>query len=83
MMKAKMFIDGKTVVVIGLSHANLDQLRADGLNGHIEIKGEDLDIAGGLRIMITAASDEQEMLRAFEKGIREGTKLRIDPRLKS
>lgn len=83
MMKAKMFIDGETIVVIGLSHANLDRLRADGLAGSIEIKGEDLDIPFPLRIFVTAAEDEQEMLRAFEKGVHAGTKLRIDPRLKS
>lgn len=83
MMKAKLFIGGRTVIVIGLSHANLDRLRADGLESYIEITSEDLDIPFPLKIMVTAAQDEQEMLRAFEKGINAGTKLRIDPRLKS
>ena len=83
MMKAKLFIDGRTVIVIGLSHATLDALRGVTLDQYIEIKGEDLDLPFPLDILITAAKDEQEMLRAFQDGIREDTKLRIDRRLKS
>lgn len=83
MMKAKLFIDGRTVIVIGLSHATLEELKGLSLDQYIEIKGEDLDLPIPLDILITAAKDEQEMLRAFQDGIREDTKLSIDPRLKS
>lgn len=82
MIKAKIVKNGRTIVLLGLSHANLDRLREQGLHGHIEIKGEDLEI-GPVDILITAAETEQVMLETFIDGVREGTKLRIDPRLKS
>lgn len=72
---------GKPAVVLGLSHANLDRLRADGLNGHIHIKGEELQIP--FDIVITAAETEGVMLQAFQEGIQAGTKVAIDKRLKS
>lgn len=69
------------LVVLGLSHANLDRLRADGLSGGIKISGADLGIP--IDIMITAAETEVKMLEAFTSGIGPDTKVSIDKRLKS
>lgn len=82
MMKIKYERDGRKVLLLGLSHGNLDRLRADGLTGYIKVAGEDVEL-GAIDILITAAATEQEMMRAFMDGVHAGTKLHIDPRLKS
>jgi hypothetical protein len=69
------------LILLGLSHANLDRLRADGLNGAIKIKGKDLGI--DVDIFITAAETETEMLREFGSGIGPDTKVNIDKRFRS
>ena len=81
MMKIKAQLGGRETLILGLSHANLDKLRADGLTGKIVIDGRQIGI--GLDIWITAAEDEGVMMRAFQEGITEGTKVHIDERLKS
>jgi hypothetical protein len=73
--------NGRRLVMLGLSHANLDRLRKDGLRGYIEIKAEELHI--GCDIIITAAETEQVMMEAFAQLIGEGTEVKIDERLKS
>jgi hypothetical protein len=81
MMKIKARIGDRELLVLGLSHANLDRLRADGLGGKIVIDGKELGL--DVDIWITAAADEGVMLRSFQDGITAGTKLHIDKRLKS
>lgn len=81
MMKIKAEINGRDLLVLGLSHANLDKLRADGLQGKIVVDGKELGL--DVDIWITAAENEQVMLRAFQDGINAGTKVHIDQRLKS
>jgi hypothetical protein len=71
---------GRTVI-LGLSHANLDRLRADGLQGAIRVLGN--DIGADIDIFITAAETEQAMLEAFQDNIGPETKVNIDKRLKS
>ena len=71
---------GRTVI-LGLSHANLDRLRADGLQGAIRVLGK--DIGADIDIFITAAETEQAMLEAFHDNIGPETKVNIDKRLKS
>ena len=80
MMKVKTEIRGRTTIVLGLSHANLDRLREHGLQGYMRIDGAELEIP--LDILVTAAPDEAAMLAAFADGITEGTKLRIADKLK-
>ena len=70
---------GRTVL-FGLSHANLDRLRADGLDGFIRIGREELGI--DVDIMITAGESEQVMMQHFAKGIGPETRVKIDERLK-
>ena len=81
MMKIKAELGGRDVLIVGLSHANLDRLRRDGLSGYIKIDDKELGL--NVDIWITAAETENVMLDAFQAGITEGTKLRIDKRLKS
>lgn len=81
MMKLKATLGGREVLVLGLSHDNLDRLREQGLAGKIVIDGKELGLT--VDIWITAAESEAVMLRSFQEGITAGTKVRIDPRLKS
>jgi hypothetical protein len=81
MMKIKATLGGRETLIIGLSHANLDKLRADGLTAKILIDGKELGIP--IDVWITAAEDEGVMMRAFQEGITEGTKVHIDKRFKS
>jgi hypothetical protein len=68
-------------ILLGLSHANLDRLRADGLKGAIKVAGKDLGI--DVDIYITAAETEAVMLQEFAAGIGPDTEVKIDKRLKS
>lgn len=69
------------LILLGLSHANLDRLRADGLKGGISIKGEELGVA--VDIFITAAPTEAHMLDAIAIRIGPETQVRVDKKLKS
>lgn len=57
--------DGRRIVVLALSHGNLDRLRADGLNGYIPIKGEDIALPG-IDIQITAGETEEKIAEALK-----------------
>ena len=80
-MKIKATIGDRELLILGLSHANLDRLRRDGLTGKIVIDGRELGL--NVDIWITAAENEQVMMRSFQEGITAGTKVHIDQRLKS
>lgn len=81
MMKIKAEIGGRNLLVLGLSHTNLDKLRADGLTGKIVVDGKELGL--DVDIWITAAENERVMMESFQEGITASTKVHIDPRLKS
>jgi len=81
MMKVKAIIGQKSVIIFGLSWANLDQLRKDGLDGAIKIDGKQLGLS--VDIWITAAPTERQMMDLFSAGIGPDTNLHIDKRLKS
>lgn len=80
MMKIKAMLHGREVLILGLSHGNLDKLRADGLDGYIKIDGGEIGIP--FDIMITAGESEATMLKFFQAGIGPGTKLHIDDKVK-
>lgn len=81
MIKACMKLkDGGEIVVIGLSYANLDRLRTDGLDGFIKIERAD---GFPVEIVITAAETEHAMMDFFGRFIGPDTKVKIDERLKS
>lgn len=82
MMKA-IFASGPTgrrTVLLGLTHENLDRLRADGTKSHIQIDGAALGIPHD--IWITAAADEHELMSAIQHAITPDTKLYISDKLK-
>lgn len=72
--------DGKplTVIMLGLSHRNLDELK----KGHpIIVKGADVH-APGYEIIIFSGETEQAMAREVHELIGPETKTSIDPRLR-
>jgi hypothetical protein len=74
--------DGATLVLIGLSFANLDRLRREAGDGFIKITGAEMDI-GRIDILITAAETEAALLQLFAGRIGANTKFSIDEKLKS
>jgi hypothetical protein len=80
-LKAKAKFNGRDVLILGLSHGNLDRLRADGPNGFIRIDGASLGLP--LDIHITAAETERHLLDFFASKIGPDTQVKIDESLKS
>jgi hypothetical protein len=80
MMKARARFNGREIVLLGLTHANLDRLRTDGLKGCILVDGAEMGIP--FDIHITAAENERAMLDAFQDSIGPDTKLHIDNKVK-
>lgn len=81
MMRLRGKVDGRPTIILGLSHRNLDRLRADGLSGCIAILAEDFGMA--FDIIITAAPTEHDLFEAFKGGIGENTEVNIGEKLKS
>ena len=82
MIKAAAFSKktGRTILLIGLSHANLDRLRADGLNGFIKINGEEMKMP--VDVIITAAETESVLAEGLSDLIGPDTEVKVDPKLK-
>ena len=74
-------VDGRKYLVIGLSNANLDRLRADGMNGFIKIDGKEMNLP--IDMLISAGSDETSMTRAFAALIGPETRVHISEKVKS
>jgi hypothetical protein len=66
-----------TLVMLGLSHNNLDNLKA---GKPITVKGEDVNLPGA-EILIFAGKDERTMQRELQELIGPKTQVHIDPRL--
>jgi hypothetical protein len=80
MIKAYFVKDGQPILLLGLSHANLDRLREYGLSGHILIKAADFGLSHD--IVITAAKSEQVIAQYLAPYIGPDTKVHIDKKLK-
>lgn len=72
--------DGRSYLVIGLSHANLDKLRADGTRGYIKIVGAEMQLPIDV---ITAGETEASLTHDLAEFIGPDTKVRISKKLKS
>jgi len=72
--------DGHTVLVLGLSHKNLDKLRVDGLNGFIKVLGTEVGIP--VDIIITASETEASLAEGFKQFIGPETKVHVSDKLK-
>ena len=68
MIKATATGNGRTILLLALSHANLDRLREDGLEGFIKILGEEVGI-GKIDIMITAGETEAAIAKGLKRFI--------------
>jgi hypothetical protein len=71
--------DGRQIVVLGLTFADLDKLRAHPLDDHIRINGKEMGLP--VDIMIFAGKSEAHCVSIL--AIDADTKVHIDPRLKS
>lgn len=72
--------DGRPLVTLGLSFANLDRLRADGLKGCIRINGAEIGIP--VDIIITAGETEAVMADALAEFIGPDTVVHVAEKLK-
>lgn len=82
MMKAiATLADGRLLLILGLSNANLEELLRKPLDTMIRVDGKELAI--GIDVVLCSGRTEAELLHAFEKMIGPGTKLKIDRRLTS
>jgi hypothetical protein len=80
MIKAKGKINGRDVLILALSHHNLERLRANGLNGYIPIAGKELGVP--FDIHITAAATEKEILAALVSGVGPQTRIEVSDKAK-
>lgn len=73
--------DGKPIhiIVLGLSHMNLDRLRA---GQPILFDGSEVDLPAGTELMIFAGEDEHSMRREVAQFVGPNTKVKISPRLR-
>lgn len=74
--------DGQQIVVLGLSFANLDRLRA-GPDGKTFIKVVGQDIGVPVDILIFCGETEAHMAEMMQDMIGPNTRVTIDPKLKS
>jgi hypothetical protein len=74
-------VNGKPVelMIIGLSHRNLEELRA----GHpIKCRASDFGCTGNIEILIFSGPTEQSMAHELAEMIGPDTDVKIDPRLR-
>jgi hypothetical protein len=82
MMKAKyVAANGRETLLLGLSFANLDRLRAQARDGFIPIDGAELGIP--IDIVITAGETEAALFDLVKDHVGENTRIHIDEKLKS
>ena len=72
--------DGKTILVLGLSFANLDRMRAHPGDDHITIKGEDVGLP--VDVMLFAGETEAHLAQTLQSMIGPQTKVTTSDRLK-
>jgi len=72
--------DGKSVLVIGLSFANLDKFRKHPLDTFIRVNSEQLGLP--VDIMLVSGKTEADMAGLIQDLIAPDTKVSIDPKLK-
>jgi hypothetical protein len=73
--------NGKSLLVIGLSFANLDRLRAGPLDDYIPIDGAELGLSHD--ILIISGRTEADMADLVSQALTPDAKVHVDPRLKS
>jgi hypothetical protein len=81
MLKIKAELDGRTVVMLGLSFGNLDKFRAKPGDTYIRIDGKEMDLP--IDIMLFSGETEMKLMEMVASFIGPDTKLNIDSKLKS
>jgi hypothetical protein len=79
MIKATTTVDGRTLLMIGLSFGNLDKFRAEAGDTFIRIDGKAMDLP--IDVLIFSGETEAHMQTMF--AITEKTIVHIDPKLKA
>jgi hypothetical protein len=72
--------DGRSYLLVGLSHANLDRLRADGTSGFIKIVGAEMGLP--VDVIITAGETEASLASDLAELIGPDTKVHVSEKLK-
>jgi len=73
--------NGRKLLILGLSNANLDRLRADGLDGAIKVDGKEMGIP--FDVIVTSGPTESDIFAAFENVLGPRTKIHVSDKLKS
>lgn len=81
MIKARGSLRGREVLILGLSFANLDKLRAEVGNGYIEVSGKQVGLP--IDIHIIAGETEAHIVQQLSGGMDENTVVVTEPRLKN
>jgi hypothetical protein len=73
--------NGRQILVIGLSFANLDRFRAEPNDTYIRIEGEPVGVSAD--VILFSSRTEAEAAGMIESFIGKDTKVSISPKLKS
>jgi hypothetical protein len=73
--------DGRTMLYLGLSFANLDRFRAEPLDTFLRIDGKEMGLP--IDVMLFSGKTEADMTEVMAAGIGPDTKVHVDPKLKS
>lgn len=71
--------NGRSYLIIGLSHANLDKLRADGTQGFIKINGDEMQLP--IDVIITAGETETTLAADLSEFIGPDTKVHVSKKV--
>jgi hypothetical protein len=81
MIKATAEMDGRTVVMLGLSFGNLDKFRAEPGETYIRIDGKEMNLP--FDILLFSGETEMKLMEMVSSFIGPDTKVHIDPKMKS
>jgi hypothetical protein len=81
MLKAKATLNGRTMLMLGLSFKNLDKFRAEAGDTYIKIDGKEMGLP--IDVLLFSGETEAHLTQLVEKGIGPDTIVHTDPKLKS
>jgi hypothetical protein len=81
MIKATAIVDGRQLLMLGLSFGNLDKLHAEPMDCFIRINGREMNLP--IDVMIFSGETEAHMAEMMQKSIGPNTIVHVDPKLKS
>jgi hypothetical protein len=81
MIKATATLGDRTLLMIGLSYGNLGKFYAEPGETYIKIDGKEMGMP--IDVLIFSGKTEADMQATMAGGIGPGTKVHVDPKLKS